>query len=545
MATEQTKSVSWESGFTATLELDSNPTPAGTGLCWVATQGAFNSVLGLQQDGAEWKFVRTEATGKNTLELWAAQNIADGASKLIHIRTVNSGAGLAIYAGVADAATDGSAINVSGSAAGGLPFLRQFVDATSHGTTFPNLELEHPVLDGSTLLIHYIGYGAGGAGLLNYPYLVQQGVSYQGGHDYGALLNGDNWDVWRASNVSAAGKLLHPGSDPTDIAHRWGWLLEVRGCKASSPSVASAAVTNGANNIPTTGTATVPANGAMAVAGVLIGCNDGDVDIDYVKKTAGWNEISSNLQPVADTLVENKAYLFWKALATAEALALTFEKDLFGEWLQTTTEGAGSNTTPTKALTPTVANCLMLQCVLADLSTQVWYATGGYAVEETVTGDSAMFMSLVSKQATTIGVESSSNTLTTADSWSQLGVGIAPAAAVTNTRLAEATLETDHRTFWAGPGGRLSTYKDTDSVLDYIVDWSRLLNGDTLSSVTFAANGVTIGSSSNTTTTTTMFISGSGGTVTITAVTAASRTHILRLDFLAATPDLSGQGYPQ
>lgn len=84
----------------------------------------------------------------------------------------------------------------------------------------------------------------------------------------------------------------------------------------------------------------------------------------------------------------------------------------------------------------------------------------------------------------------------------------------------------DHET------GQWTTYKDSDSVLSYTIDWSRVLGTDTISSVTWTVSGVTNSASSNTTTTTTIKISGSGGYAKATVVTAGGNTHIRTLNFL-------------
>lgn len=71
--------------------------------------------------------------------------------------------------------------------------------------------------------------------------------------------------------------------------------------------------------------------------------------------------------------------------------------------------------------------------------------------------------------------------------------------------------------------------KDPDSVLDYVIDWSDWLDGDTISTSTWATpSGITKDSDSNNTTTTTIWLSGGtlGKTYRITnrIVTAAGRT---------------------
>lgn len=70
--------------------------------------------------------------------------------------------------------------------------------------------------------------------------------------------------------------------------------------------------------------------------------------------------------------------------------------------------------------------------------------------------------------------------------------------------------------------------KDVDAVLDYTVDWSAWLDGDTISTSTWEADdGITIDSDTNTATTATVWLSGGtlGATYRITnhIVTAAGR----------------------
>ena len=53
-----------------------------------------------------------------------------------------------------------------------------------------------------------------------------------------------------------------------------------------------------------------------------------------------------------------------------------------------------------------------------------------------------------------------------------------------------------------------ATQKDPSAVLDYTLDWSRRLVGDTISSSVFTSSGVVIDSQSNTATTTSVILSG-------------------------------------
>lgn len=84
--------------------------------------------------------------------------------------------------------------------------------------------------------------------------------------------------------------------------------------------------------------------------------------------------------------------------------------------------------------------------------------------------------------------------------------------------------------------------KDPNAVLDYQVDWSGWLNGDTLATSTFAVTpvGLTIDSESNTTTVATVWLSdgnlGTTYTVTNQVTTSGGRTdersfHVAIVDF--------------
>jgi|TARA_Y100000310_G_C20463516_1_gene706471 hypothetical protein len=70
--------------------------------------------------------------------------------------------------------------------------------------------------------------------------------------------------------------------------------------------------------------------------------------------------------------------------------------------------------------------------------------------------------------------------------------------------------------------------KDPDEVLDWNVEWTTELSGDTISTSTFTVDGVTLDSDSNTTTDATAWISGGtlGALASITneIVTASGRT---------------------
>ena len=72
-------------------------------------------------------------------------------------------------------------------------------------------------------------------------------------------------------------------------------------------------------------------------------------------------------------------------------------------------------------------------------------------------------------------------------------------------------------------------FKDADAVLDFSVDWTDWLTGDTISTSTFTVEaGITADSDSNDTTSATVWLSGGTAgtlyTVTNQIVTAAGRT---------------------
>ena len=88
--------------------------------------------------------------------------------------------------------------------------------------------------------------------------------------------------------------------------------------------------------------------------------------------------------------------------------------------------------------------------------------------------------------------------------------------------------------FFKDVDGVLSIAKDEDSVESIVIDWTDPLDGDTISSASFDASGVTIDSSSNTTTTTTATISKSGGHIDIDIVTAGGLTLVKRIKIYEA-----------
>lgn len=78
--------------------------------------------------------------------------------------------------------------------------------------------------------------------------------------------------------------------------------------------------------------------------------------------------------------------------------------------------------------------------------------------------------------------------------------------------------------------------KDPDEVLDYVRDWTAILDGDTIATSTWTPDtGITVASSSNTTTAATVWVS--GGTLGQTygirnrITTAGGRTHDKTLHF--------------
>ena len=90
------------------------------------------------------------------------------------------------------------------------------------------------------------------------------------------------------------------------------------------------------------------------------------------------------------------------------------------------------------------------------------------------------------------------------------------------------------RPFHMGPDGKWTTYKDDDAVVAYTVDWTDILDGDTISTSTWTVDegGITLSGAANTTTTTSITVTESGGVAKNVIVTAASLTHVRRLEFL-------------
>lgn len=80
--------------------------------------------------------------------------------------------------------------------------------------------------------------------------------------------------------------------------------------------------------------------------------------------------------------------------------------------------------------------------------------------------------------------------------------------------------------------GYPSAYKDEDSVESHMMDWSRFLGTDTISSSSWATTGgVATSGASNTTTTTTVTVTGTDGAAVNTVITAAGRTYIRTIRF--------------
>ncbi len=74
--------------------------------------------------------------------------------------------------------------------------------------------------------------------------------------------------------------------------------------------------------------------------------------------------------------------------------------------------------------------------------------------------------------------------------------------------------------------GLSSYWQDKDEVVARTIDWTRWLDGDTISTSTWTATGITIDSSANTTTSATVTLSAAAGVTDVvnTIVTAAGRT---------------------
>lgn len=80
------------------------------------------------------------------------------------------------------------------------------------------------------------------------------------------------------------------------------------------------------------------------------------------------------------------------------------------------------------------------------------------------------------------------------------------------------------RPWFLNEDGEISFVNDPDATQSFVIDWSNELDsGETISSVAYTANGVTLGSTSNTTTTTTLPVTGTNGSVEVKVTTSASR----------------------
>ena len=89
--------------------------------------------------------------------------------------------------------------------------------------------------------------------------------------------------------------------------------------------------------------------------------------------------------------------------------------------------------------------------------------------------------------------------------------------------------------------GVWTTSKDSDAVLDYAFDFTHSLDsGETISSISWSASGVTISSESNTTTTAEIRVTGTGE-ATATITTSAGREITPRLRWLPT--DTGTDGY--
>lgn len=89
---------------------------------------------------------------------------------------------------------------------------------------------------------------------------------------------------------------------------------------------------------------------------------------------------------------------------------------------------------------------------------------------------------------------------------------------------------------WYTAGDKVrETVKHDDSVRTYTINYTNMLaSGETISSVSHDANGVTLSGTSNTTTAWTYRVTGTGGSVTTTVTTSASRTLIDQRRFRAS-----------
>jgi hypothetical protein len=99
-----------------------------------------------------------------------------------------------------------------------------------------------------------------------------------------------------------------------------------------------------------------------------------------------------------------------------------------------------------------------------------------------------------------------------------------------------AIFDKNERTHSIDEDGRVTWEKDADEVLDFTLDWTNLLDGDTISTSTWEeeTGNVTINSSSNTTTSTTVWVTETDGMLKNTVVTAGARTLVRRVRFVAA-----------
>lgn len=80
------------------------------------------------------------------------------------------------------------------------------------------------------------------------------------------------------------------------------------------------------------------------------------------------------------------------------------------------------------------------------------------------------------------------------------------------------------RGFHTNRRGGLYVFQDVDENIDYELDWSEWLpSGDTIDSVSYTVNGVTLSASSHNLLSTTIWVRGTDGYVTTHIVSAAGR----------------------
>ena len=533
IAFSQAKTGTCAAATSAQLTLTSRPVHHDTQLLYIAFEGAAApSVSTVTQGGAAWSLVARRVGDLLSVECWASQNVGEGVSTEIAIAFSAAATAALVYESWTGCALSG-AVNSSGSATRNYGVVNSHFYSSVSASLPTTQTLSWTPTNGNTLvaILAACGTGFGDTTDTKTTSLTQTGVTWP--KKVNRSLHVTALQIWVAENVSGAGTQITFGGT-TLGGNCYFAVFEISGVAAACYDTASYnAYLTSLTTPKTAGAITTAEAGELVIAAWV----DGHEHLHTVSAySTGFAALHSATQDDGAAEPDSNQSVF--AIASrlvAAAGALTPSMTPVEANDSSTTAGAVAIkliSTVSVDVTAVGTGHVTGFAAWSD-STKTFTPAGLLSTRSTLTAGSTLECASYDATDSVAGAEAVGGALSTADNWASIAIALADEAGASGGIVPTVNLPPERREFFADTHGIWSIYRDSESVLDYTIDWSRVLGVDTIATSDWEVSGVTEDSSDSDTTTATIIVSGSGGEAKNTITTAAGNTHVRRLRFIA------------